>query len=492
VEGGDGDSRVVVTLTRNGTVARTALVDLSRFLPGTSASGKAPAMAKTEEGQGKAADRGDLLTAVAAVILTEMAQRHPKLEEGLCGAKRWESVAAHVVATKPPASQGGRELRRELLAYAVDRDPRNSLALLAYANLLGEGASSPAEIRRHVRRLRTIRVVIERRAGDRRGYWPLRLRALHTLTAAQLNLAAAESGAARRDAALAAGRTFGSLAQLLTIVHAAAVKDGNRGQIDFTREMTLVAAELRAAVKVLVRPPAERPRELAQRLPKLDGQAPVSLHVLYDQACRFAFVGSPAASLRRLRLASGLEGYRRMARSDPWFARIRDVDGVPTRNRERFWEIVGSAEPVSEFTGLPIFGEKGAGLRAVGLTGAPEFCAATTIDAQRQDLGKVLGVPLGVVEGWHCLALLAKPDAAASAETRWLTTRELRLLLAEGIASEDDARRGILQRPLETRARELGIRPLDDAEFQEVAARAARPLRTGRAGTAPAGAPGRQ
>ena len=417
IEGGDASSRVVVTVTRNGSVVRTALVDAGRFLPASSNGPTSSSSESVDEGGGgvkktpdsETADRGDLLTAAAAVVLTELSKVHVELTKGLCGASRWESVAAYVVATKPPATAGGSELRRELLAYAVQEDPLNSLAQLAYANLQGEHASGPTQVREYAERLERVlrdieqqgrfegapgsvvwgelstqllaaarralhaergaksqansavaelanRLVAARNAAEKTaasaGYLPLCLRAEHALIAAWLNAAVEERDATQAAAVAKAAVHFRSLVQLLEMP-----RDTGGGSRDvFREEMSRVAWALKRTFTTLAQIGYPEP-QLPDPPVAPGGRALTSLHVEYDDACRLAKAGEVDAAVKALERAAGLERNRRGALVDPWFADLRTARSPDVHAVLRFWEIVGP--PAEAFTDLPPFWHQG-------------------------------------------------------------------------------------------------------------------------------------
>jgi hypothetical protein len=72
----------------------------------------------------------ELLTVAAACILFALSERHPELRHGLCGAKKWRSIALHAIATTPSPTQD-EATKEQLLAAAVDADPANLLAQVA-------------------------------------------------------------------------------------------------------------------------------------------------------------------------------------------------------------------------------------------------------------------------------------------------------------------------------------------------------------------------
>jgi hypothetical protein len=247
------------------------------------------------------------------------------------------------------------------------------------------------------------------------------------------------------------------------------------GDVDaFIGAMTQVAVSLKDAIVHLGRgryPGARIPA------PPQAGTAGVlpSLHVLYDQACLQARLGQHKSALRKLERAAGLEGNREDALTDPWFARLRTVEGAQLEDGKRFWEIVGP--PPRVFTQLPAFGEKGADLKAIGVTGAAELHAATGSAADCASMGDNLKVPIAVVTGWQRLAELAHPPNPLTVRSRWLTARELDVLLAAGIRSRDDlptqasGQARAVRDKLRGAATDLGVRPLDHSEFNEVASR---------------------
>jgi hypothetical protein len=426
VEDGLKDQAVLVTLTRNGSVAQTALVDATRFLP-------RPAVGAPVAATPDLPERGDLLTAAAAVVLTELAKRHTVLRDGLCGASRWDSVAAYVVATKPPASAGGYDLRRGLLAYAVEADPGNAFARLAYANLLGENAASPGDLRQHIELLTSVREGIDEEAGNQPGFLALRLRALHTLTATELNLAASESGTARATAVAAASGDIAAFRDLVT----SSMPGRDAGQQAFLHEMNLIAGQLESARDVLLGEPGGD-------VVKAIGLGR-SLYVLYDEACRLALdqpAREPArarrdraAALDRLHVTAGLQELRDSAVRDPWFAALRAASGDLRDDAQRFWRIVGAAEPA--FTDLPPFGTNGEALRAIGIERPEDLLAVTGCPDGVENLATSLKISPCVVEGWRTFAELASPRGVGGPT---LSSRELGLLAWSGVRTRDTLR----------------------------------------------------
>ena len=348
VEDGRDDGVLVVTLTRNGVVAQTAVIDAAGFL--------LEAMRRDDDGGGAGGentsgvvDRGDLLTAASAVIITELAERHVHLKVGLCGARRWESVAAHVVATKPPASDGGADLRRELLAYAVEIDPRNALAQLAYLDELADGAHDVARLTVYAQRLEILRARIEAqvafeqakddRGNAERGYLPLQLRLAHSLTATRLNIAAAAPPSRRSGLALDAATEHRRLTALLRRAGTVLTDAGGRR---FAAALRAVAAELELAVAALhageggappgastAAPPSSHP------LPELLRQLSERRQAVGEAVVRLVVTAGAVTSARRA--PDGAQPERRRAAADA-------VHGAPADDRHGTrWSAVESA-----------------------------------------------------------------------------------------------------------------------------------------------------
>ncbi|TFV62136.1 UNVERIFIED_ORG: hypothetical protein E4P37_17730 [Bacillus sp. AZ43] len=327
------DGWMTVAVARNGSVVRTAIIDGERFR-------EPPATEGAKAGPGPSAR--NRLTAAAAVILTEMSVRHPRLARGLCGATQWDSVAAHVVATRPPDSPTADDgFRSRLQAFAVQRDPRNALARAAYVQGRGPGADTPEAFRAHAARLEGLCKVVEwqRRdphglfdhsndvpppaRSDDDGYLPLRLRIAHATAAAWLNAAAyRQEGSTDREKAQGALDRF---RELLEACGASSRSD------TFVREMSAVFGELQVALRVL--------QSDGESFPSPDDPTwfrPRSLQALYDRACALAMaaemVGRDGATTRSdlprslaredLSMATGHPRLLERAATDPWLRSV--------------------------------------------------------------------------------------------------------------------------------------------------------------------------
>ncbi|MDQ8042912.1 hypothetical protein RDI86_13680 [Cellulosimicrobium sp. XJ-DQ-B-000] len=169
VEERDADHLAVV-VTRNGRAAGSAALDragLLRFDPEDPTSAAAAAQV-------------DLYRAAAAVVLLTLARHHAGFE-GLCGATSWRSLALQYVAQSDLTDAPDRE--RELLARAVDVDPRNDLAQVALAHAEGRHHTLREDLDAYGRWLDRF---VARTAG-RSGYRSLRLRAQYSRAATTVN-----------------------------------------------------------------------------------------------------------------------------------------------------------------------------------------------------------------------------------------------------------------------------------------------------------------
>ena len=463
--------QLVVTLTRNGSVAESTVIDPTQFRWNRD---EEPAEDGTSSA-GTGLDREALLIAAAAVVLTQLSERHIALKAGLCGATHWASVAAHVVATKPGFDD--QNLKRELLAYAVKRDPGNALARAAYIAQLGESASTAEELRSHAGRLEELRDgVIEQHGGAPRGtgqgYTALRLRTAHSLTATWLNVVVDEqnnppSPPATPDAWRRASSAF---EQLLGLFEEEEVKRmGERQTRAFVRELRAVATELYAAFGALTHTGHDLPDPPTATS---DPLAFSSLQVMYDEACRLAQApGTRRQAFASLEFAAGSEELRRAARNDPWFAKLRDEDGENDDEQRRFWEIVGEPAPAPSFVDLPYFGTGGQVLRSLGIGSAADLRAVTGRRAGRAELARQADVPLLVVGRWRRLAVLAAPRGARRSD---VGTRDLELLLAVGVSTRGQLlrrtrggwQRGSLLKAVRDQARSRQIPPPRDNDVR--------------------------
>ena len=463
--------RLSVTITRNGVVAETAVVDPSLFLaapgPSVPTSSKEPAAEVTDPPQ--QADRSHLLTAAAAVILTQLSAAHRPLQAGLCGATRWDSVAAYVVSTRPQDNADDDVLRASLLAFAVETDPCNALARTAY--VLGMDKSDrggePAKASR--RRLQDLVSAIdeqyETEASELRyGFEPLRLRVRHFLLAVMVNTCADErerTGSVTAESAKSAREAYDRFRDLLE------AEPGDQRTFPFVRDLRAVLAPLYEGLSEL---------GIAGGLvePRPDwtvAAAMSSLSFHYDRACTAVLEKDYSQALDDLEIAAGDRRLLTAARTDPSLHALRQPgQGVHEEHWTRFWAIVGEPASTEDLTHQPLFAPHGEALRTLGIDGAQSLAAATDGDHRRWQLANRLDVLRETAERWRSIAELAQPRET---RTRWLDDGELALLLAVGLRcpadldskTRDAKARQALRAEIDRQRSARNQRGLSDAEF---------------------------
>jgi hypothetical protein len=124
---GDATARVV-TVVRNGKTVGSAIIDPERLCLTPTAEDPDEAKASAKASSDTEAPDHTLKMAAAFVLMT-MAEAHPVIRRGLAGAVTWKGLGYHYVAsTLPP----GGTLAQELFARALDDDPENRAARLAF------------------------------------------------------------------------------------------------------------------------------------------------------------------------------------------------------------------------------------------------------------------------------------------------------------------------------------------------------------------------
>lgn len=135
-----------VSIRRNGRAVDSAVIDVAALVPtvasataADSDSGATPdATSKTDadDGDASAAEPDASLRLAAAFVLTTMSTKHSAIRRGLAGATRWESVGLQYIASADLTKPSDGPHRRAVLAAALDRDPGNLSARLAYRHAL--------------------------------------------------------------------------------------------------------------------------------------------------------------------------------------------------------------------------------------------------------------------------------------------------------------------------------------------------------------------
>lgn len=343
VEERDADHLAVV-VTRNGRAAGSAALDragLLRFDPDDPASAAAAAQV-------------DLYRAAAAVVLLTLARHHAGFE-GLCGATSWRSLALQYVAQSDLTDAPDRE--RELLARAVDVDPRNDLAQVALAHAEGRHHTLREDLDAYGRWLDRF---VARTAG-RSGYRSLRLRAQYSRAATTVNACFApgrdgDDPAGRLDAT--AVDAVRALLEALAVERAAGREDALVVRLQDAVDSLYLQAEVAARALEPVAPQrvptapgtepgeraepsetAETPRERLRRAYRAalardpegaDPPSPTTPTGEYNLACTYAVRTTPlgaADALRttdHLRRAVVLADLRTWLHDDPMLAAYRE------------------------------------------------------------------------------------------------------------------------------------------------------------------------
>ncbi|GGB75941.1 hypothetical protein N798_13265 [Knoellia flava TL1] len=194
-----------VSIRRNGQAVDSAVIDVAALVPqvaddttsdpATKTSTVETPKAATPEGGARAAEPDASLRLAAAFILMTLSTKHPKIREGLAGATRWESVGLQYIASADLAKPSDVAQRRAVLASALNRDPGNLSAQLAYRHALDRDSTDRKTLERYRDWLHTF----ESAEGLTRG---LRLRATYTRAVIATNAAFAGGRATGGRAAI--------------------------------------------------------------------------------------------------------------------------------------------------------------------------------------------------------------------------------------------------------------------------------------------------
>jgi tetratricopeptide (TPR) repeat protein len=399
------DDHVAVRLSRNGRLAEAIVV--SRQELGLSSTG---ARGDLEDSGDRMADvagsRAELLTAVAAFIIVTVAERHTRiLKPGLCGATHWDSVALHVIATQTRSAMNDED-GRALLARAVDIDPRNHAARVAYLLKLGRhDAEIEAQQRFAAAMQRERELIVDGRPGGlpRQGFEALEMRMLYSSAAAWINVHLLQS---KRGEPKPASKAWSQARDLTELLITRAKQPPRSGVEDFLREIQPSVGYLWKSVASLAsdkKAPKLSP-ELDDCIKEWTRDAGISLNARYDRACFEAERedGDLTAALDDLELVVGIKHLQDWARTDPSFERIRSDSKVS----DRFWQIVGDTSP-SDFLSLEPFKDYADSLLTLGIRTPRQLLAHTKSTIDRSRLASQLKANPLVIERMRNVAKLA-------------------------------------------------------------------------------------
>ncbi|ALO11164.1 hypothetical protein AQF52_5570 [Streptomyces venezuelae] len=423
------DDRVAISLSRNGRHAQTVV--FSRPDLGLAAI---PAGAEEAE-RAIARDRAcaQMLTGAAASILLRLSEAHTELQDDLCGARHWKSVALQVIARSKSlideVEDQGAE-RVALLSRAMDQDPDYLLARFEYMwavyERIPEETTRHADFARAIDRQYTSSGLSE--MEDRAEGWvPLRIRVLYSSATQWLNGYVA-GGKKDATALQAAARSVAELNRLCEF---------RWKREELTRQaerMRPFAENLKVCVEALHgRAPqgdeAWHPHE----------QAPPSPRLTYDHACLDSFLADLPGQDRALRLREAVEDLefavatdedKSSAATDPCFGGLRTDD--------RFRRLVGTIPP-EHFLDLPVLASHKESLTEAGIISASDLVRRTESTAQQARLAEHLKASPVWVDRLREVAMLALVHRDLSEPAM------LHLLIAVDVASpaalREEARR---------------------------------------------------
>lgn len=461
----------------------TATIELRRFgkqvrttVLYRSALGLAPLAEGTPSEERDCVGTRDLLTAAAALIVIELSVRHRCLKHGLCGATRWRSLACQVLAGTPPWEDDS-SARTALLAEAVDKDPGNHAAWLAYyVERSGKTAVGETETELLLaRRLKALLDEVEqtsRAQRDEIGYAALHLRLHYSYATTLLN---AIEGANHRTRPATTNwvaaqleevdRAASKLESLLDVIEGAdapPAESGDgladrhrelRGQLSSPKEFGLLTANLRRYAAE-VRPSAVFLRQYVDYLKneitgehalrEMAGQRFVSLEAHYNRACIESQLGKLPESLEDLDLAVGGKKYQELAVSDPFLDNVWNGDGAAslTRNDQTLSRIALFAPHLDR-------------LRRHGI----RYPADLLLREDPEALATALDVPAGTLRWMQHVCLLAQLCPRPEQRADWTE-----LLTLEGVTTIEELRHRVgepeaeLPRALRERGSRAGIR----------------------------------
>ncbi len=383
--------RIVVTLTRNGRlVASTPISRLNLALPPLKEDAKAD---DTAVNTGHA----QLLTAAAAFVLVHLATPNRWLQVGLCGCSRWQSLAQHVLAT----DLGWRledGVRTTLLSKALDDDPKNNLARVAYLTRVLRSAAYDGTswdyaqvLHREYRRLRLL--------PDRRGYDALLLRLLYTQTAVWLNIAQ-DNRNRGVPPQTALDWAESSLHRLM-----------RRCRPEPDPDLAHLVGDLRAVAVIMwdtlstFRSPRSTFVTAQQRARWTKDDDALTARGIFGKACLLAVRGHDHEVIAMLRLLTGAAEYLSAIPTDPYFERLyteaADDDLVLLK------QLTGKPAPI-RFVDLPPFAKHAQTLTDMGIRTPSDLFLAATRTNSRRELQWRLTVDSMTLSYWQRVADLAQ------------------------------------------------------------------------------------
>lgn len=302
----------------------------------------------------------DLQRLAAAFALTVLSENHGPFP-GLAGARDWRSLGLHYIATTDLRGLGQIAGQREALARAVDLDPGNQLAELAWQHSKWRTSDGVDELNSYRQWLTAFL--------DRKGTEALaavQLRAAYTRTAVILNLRSLQTdlGGPEPVSKEAYTTAYQDLQRRLARF---SIGDRARGDLDpLIGQMTDVLKSLPPPSYTQAKPGSFGPPPVTQ-------QTPTTPRGIYNLACWYAGCDpvNPGRAVELLKQVTDVPDYRDWMDKDPQLVDLRKKDDY----RNEF-----GADPRSDFYVLPLVAPHSALLKTFGF-GNPSVLAAAARDA---------------------------------------------------------------------------------------------------------------
>lgn len=355
------DDRLAVTLRRNHAPIASEVIDRTwlKLDAGSLADLEKDAPASEKLPAGEEPEKAQLWPFPAALALCSMAEVSWHAP-GLGGATNWRGMALQHLATSQLRRR--RTVSRVLLGRALDLDPHNHAASLAYWRAIYRDASSEEQLTRYRDLLKELVKKIEERREP-----AILLRALYSLTATQINLSDPDAGDSQR--------------RLADLVDRLTPSGVGRSWRAFTAELgfdrTHGARELALTMKPLVEDLAKMadPAQLED-----EGAGGPSRH--YSQAC--VTRNEPLRAVPLLQLADVEPDLAAWRALDPQLESLHEDPAY----REAFGK-----EVPTDLLGIEPFASYQNVLKPAGLTTATQF-----VDLGRPALQRQLDVPYWIAE----------------------------------------------------------------------------------------------
>ncbi len=336
----------------------------------------------------------DPLKMAAAFVLMTLSQGYRSGFDGLSGAQDWRGVGWQYAATSEARDQ---DARIQLLIAAVDADPQNLPAQVAFRYLRDRSIEDPRRQKSYASWL-VARAETLNTASDQTRY--LRIRLLHTATAVTLNRAIALDPELQVSAfAVARDRARILLEAVLALP-----------KHDVFRASMLPVAEVLDAIARNAEPPPGVTAGLG------------STTLDYDLACHYARRGRPREALDRLASVMTVEVGRAEVSNDPFLKELAASDEFLTRY---------PGEPRTNLLEIEPYKSSADALKAAGITTIDDLSAPSLSLADlASDLDNVL-----LARRLRGLAAIAQLAPKALSGQR---LEVLEALAAEGVAAPAD------------------------------------------------------